>query len=211
MHLWKRVLSILIVSLAVLSARAGTSKIVVSWKNPVYTSDAKLHHVLALGLSNRTKIRADFEDALSSQLANLGVEATPGNAILLRPEGSKLDLDYLKSQVRTNKFEAVVVSRLIKVDESVTRISGTPYIVPFPYYNSFYGYYGAVYPVVYSPDYLKQEIKVRIETNLYAVSSGEGQLVWVGITDTFDPSNVDKAIDRLVKLLVKQMGKDGVL
>jgi hypothetical protein len=166
---------------------------------------------LALGLSNRTEIRADFEDALSAQLGNLGVAATPGHAILLRPEGSKLDLDYLKSQVRTNKFEAVVVSRLIKVDETVTHIPGAPYIVPFPYYNSFYGYYGAVYPVVYSPDYLKQEIKVRIETNLYAVKSGEGQLVWVGITDTFDPSNVDKAIDRLVKLLVKQMNKEGVL
>lgn len=211
MHFWKRILSTIIVSLIALSASAGTSKIVVSWKNPVYQASGKLHHVLAMGLSNRTEIRADFEDALSSQLGNLGVEAIPGHAILLRPEGSKLDLDYLKSQIRTNRFEAVVVSRLIKVDETVTHVSGTPYIVPFPYYNSFYGYYGAVYPVVYSPDYLKQEVKVRIETNLYAVTSGEGQLVWVGITDTFDPTNVDKAIDRLVKLLVKQMGKEGVL
>lgn len=211
MPVWKRILSTIVVSLTALSASAGTSKIVVSWKNPVYTSGDKLHHVLALGLSHRTEIRADFEDALSSQLGSLGVEAIPGHAILLRPEGSKLDLDYLKSQVRSNKFQAVVVSRLIKVDDTVTRISGAPYIVPFPYYNSFYGYYGAVYPVVYSPDYLMREVKVRIETNLYAVTSGEGQLVWVGITDTFDPTNVDKAIDKLVKLLVKQMSKAGVL
>ncbi len=36
-------------------------------------------------------------------------------------------------------------------------------------------------------------------------------LVWTGITDTFDPTDVDKAIGKLVKLLVKQMQSDGVL
>jgi hypothetical protein len=58
---------------------------------------------------------------------------------------------------------------------------------------------------------LKEEKKVRIETNLYVISSGEGELVWTGITDTFNPSDVNKAIDRLVKLVVKQMRLDGAL
>lgn len=65
--------------------------------------------------------------------------------------------------------------------------------------------------MVYTPGYLKEERKVRIETNLYLTSSGEGELVWTGITDTFNPSNIDKAIDRLVKLVVKQMQRDGAL
>jgi len=65
--------------------------------------------------------------------------------------------------------------------------------------------------VVYSPGYLKEERKVRIETNLYVITSGEGDLVWTCITDTFNPSNMKKAIDRLVKLVVKQMQTDSVL
>jgi hypothetical protein len=68
-----------------------------------------------------------------------------------------------------------------------------------------------VYPVVYSPGYLKEEKKVRIETNLYAIRSEEGELGWTCITDTFNPSNLDKAINRLVKLVVKQMGSEGAL
>jgi len=104
-----------------------------------------------------------------------------------------------------------VVSRLIKVENTVTRIRGIPYTAPFPYYNTFYGYYGAVYPVVYGPDYLKEEKRVRIETNLYVISSQEGELVWTGITDTFNPSNLRKAINGLVKLVVKQMQSDEVL
>ena len=196
----------------VMSAVGKSSKVVMSWKNPAYVRTKPFSRVLALGLSDKAKIRADFEDALAAQLADTGVETIPGNTILLRPEGTHLDLQYLKTQVRENKLDAVVVSRLIKVDNSVTYVPGTAYVPPpLPYYGTFYGYYGAVYPMVYTPGYLKEEKKVRIETNLYVVSSGEGELVWTGITDTFNPTDVNKAIDRLVKLVVKQMRSDGAL
>jgi hypothetical protein len=190
---------------------SAKSKLVMGWKNPSYTGRNKFHRVLALGMSDRTEVRADFEDALAAQLAETGAETIAGNTILLRPEGAQVNLGYIRTQVNENKVDAVVVSRLIKVEKSVTYIPGGPYVSPFPYYNTFYGYYGAVYPVVYSPDYLREDKKVRIETNLYAVSSGEGELVWTGITDTFNPSNVHKAIKGLVKLVVKQMQEEGAL
>jgi hypothetical protein len=68
-----------------------------------------------------------------------------------------------------------------------------------------------VYPVVYSPDYLREEKKVRIETNVYSTASPDGELVWTGITDTFNPSNVHKTMKGLVKLVVKQLHDEGVL
>ena len=191
-------------------ALAKSSRVVTSWRNPEAPT-RKFQRVLALGLSEKTAIRADFEDALSSQLAQIGLKATPGNAILLRPEGTQLDLNYLRTQVRNNQFEAVVVSRLIKVENKVTYIPGGPSFVPYPYYGTFYGYYRTVYPIVYTPDYLREEKKVRIETNLYLISDPDGVLVWTAITDTFNPSDVDKAIGKLVKLVVKQMQTDEVL
>jgi hypothetical protein len=171
-----------------------SSHVVMSWRNPNAPAQ-QFRRVLALGLSEKTAIRADF----------------PGNTILLRPEGAQLSLNYLRTQVRDNQIEAVVVSRLIKVEKTVTYIPGGPSFVPYPYYGTFYGYYGSVYPMVYSPDYLREEKKVRIETNLYLLSEGDGVLVWTGITDTFNPTDVDKAIGKLVKLLVKQMQSDAVL
>ena len=206
----RTLLTIVIVLLAVPSPFAKSSKLIMSWKNPNYVA-REFKRVLALGLSDKTGIRANFEDALAAQLAATGVETIPGNDILLRPEGTQFDLNYLKIQIRENQIDAVVVSRLIKVENSVTYIPGSAYVAPFPYYNTFYGYYGAVYPVVYSPDYLRQEKKVRIETNLYVISPQEGELVWTGVTDTFNPSNVQKAINGMVKLVVKQMQSDGAL
>jgi len=210
-YLTRRILVTLISLLVVMSAAGKSSKLVLSWKNPAYVEGKKFHTVLALGLSDKTVIRADFEDALAAQLAQLGMDTVPGNAILLRPEGTQSDLNYIRTQIRDNKIDAVVVSRLVKVENTSTYVPGTAYAPPFPYYSSFYGYYGAVYPVVYSPGYLREEKKVRIETNVYATSSGEGELVWTCITDTFNPTNLDKAIDRLVKVVVKQMQSDGVL
>ena len=94
----------------------------------------------------------------------------------------------------------------------MTYIPGTAYFAPYAYYNTFYGYYGTQYPVVYSPGYLQKEKKVRVETNIYFVNGApDGQLVWTGITDTLNPSNVHKVIRRLIDLVVTKMQKDDVL
>jgi len=190
-------------------AYGKSTKLIVSWKNPEY-SGTRFHRILVLGMSAKPGVRADFEDALSALITQAGVEAVPGNTILLRPEGTKLDLNYLKTQVSAFKIDAVIVSRLVKVDKNITYVPGTPYM-PYPYYGSFYGYYGALYPVVYSPDYLREDTTVRVETNLYAVTSGEGQLVWTGTSDTFNPKSADKAISGLSKLIMKELQKAAIL
>ena len=202
------VLAVTFILLAAVMA-GGKTKLITSWKNPEYTGPA-FHRILVLGMSAKPGVRADFEDALSGLVARPGIEAVPGNSILLRPEGTKLDLDYLKEQVKAFKIDSVIVSRLVKVDKNVTYIPGQPY-VPYPYYRSFYGYYGTLYPVVYTPDYLSEETTVRVETNVYAVSSSEGELVWTGVSDTFNPSSADKVIQQLSKLIVKELQKENVL
>jgi len=207
-----KVLAIGIVLVAAAVLFGKSTKLMMSWKNPAYIPTRKFHRVLALGLSNKTEVRADFEDTLAAELSNKGYEAVPGNAILLRPVGTQLDINSLKEQIRANQIEAVVVSRLVKVDNTVTYVPATAYFMPFPYYNTLYGYYGALYPVVYSPGYLQKEKKVRVETNLYFVNGApDGQLVWTGMTDTLNPSNVHKAIKGLVNIVVTKMEKEGVL
>ncbi len=187
-----------------------SSKLITSWCNPTYAPAKKFHRVLAMGFSNKMEVRADFEDALAAELTSKGLEAIAGNTILLRPPGTKLDLTYLREQIRANQIEAVVVSRLVKVDNTVTYVPGTPYFTPYPYYNTFYGYYGTLYPVIYSPGYLEKEKKVRVETNVYVTTAPDGQLIWTGTTDTVNPSNVHNAIKGLVNLVVTKMDKDGL-
>jgi len=128
----RRLLTIGILLSVVALASGKSSKLVMSWKNANYTGGKEFQRVLALGLSEKTAIPANFEDALAAQPGRLGYRSDSRQHILLRPEGAQIDLDYIKRQIRENTIDAVVVSRLIKVENTVTCIPGVPYTAPFP-------------------------------------------------------------------------------
>jgi hypothetical protein len=198
--------------LVVLAASSGKSvKMVTSWLNPNYEGQT-FHKILVIGVAQNLEVRADFEDEMAAQIARPGIETIPGNQILLRPDpGEKLNLDYLRGQIRDNHIDAVVVSRLLKVDTKVTTVPSSTYIAPFPYYYSFYGYLGAVYPMIYDPGYTREDTTVSVETNVYATSKPDGDLVWNGVSKSFNPKSAKKVADGLVKEVPKQMEKDGLL
>ena len=197
--------------LALVAANGKAFKIVTSWFNPNYEGQ-RFHKILVIGVAQDLEVRADFEDKMAAQIARPGMETIPGNQILLRPDPkAKPDFDYLRAQISSNHIDAVVVSRLLKIDKKVTHVPSSTYVAPFPYYYSFYGYLGAVYPVVYDPGYTREDTTVTVETNVYATSKPDGDLVWTGVSDSFNPKSAKKVADGLVKEIPKQMEKDGLL
>jgi len=191
-------------------ANAKAVKLLMSWKNPAY-SGSKPRRLLVIGMSQNPEIRADFEDDLSSAIANEGLEVIPGNHILFRPDSSDLDPEYLRGQIRDFKIDGIIVSRLVRVDKKTIYVPGHSYMVPYAYYRSFYGYYGTVYRQVYSPDYLREDTTVRVETNLYAASPTDGELIWTGTSDSFNPRSAQKVIDGVVKLIAKELKVQNLL
>ena len=119
-------------------------------------------------------------------------------------------MNQLREVIRGQNIDAVVASRLVKVDKKVTYIPGQAY-TPYPYYNTFYGYYGAIYPVVYSPDYLRVDKTAQIETNFYSTTKPDGELIWTGTSDTVNPRSPMKAIDAVAKLIVQQLEAEKII
>jgi hypothetical protein len=113
--------------------------------------------------------------------------------------------------VRSHQIDAVVVSRLLRIDKEVTSIPSSTYVAPFPYYYSFYGYLGAVYPMVYDPGYTWEDTTVSVETNVYDTRQPDGDLVWTGVSNSFNPKSAKKVADGLAKEVPRQMEKDGLL
>jgi hypothetical protein len=204
--------SLILFSLAVLVAvNAKSVKMITSWFNPNYEGHT-FHKILVIGVAQNLEVRADFEDNMAARIARPGVETIPGNLILLRPDPDvKLDLDYLRGQIHDNHIDAVVVSRLLKVEKKVTYIPSSTYIAPYPYYYSFYGYLGAVYPTIHDPGYTREDTTVSVETNVYATDKPDGDLVWNGVSKSFNPKSAKKIADGLVREVPKQMENDGLL
>ena len=107
-------------------------------------------------------------------------------------------------------FDAITVSRLVKYDKTVTYVPGQSYPL-FPYYSTFYGYYGALYPTIYSPGYLQTDTTAQIETNFYSTSKPDGELVWTGTSTTVNPRSVSKAIDAVVQVVVQEVQKENII
>jgi hypothetical protein len=200
----------------ILAALAGltfvngkSSKFVFTWKNPSY-SGAHFQNILVLGINGKVENRAEFEDQLSAAIARPGIQAIPSYSLLPRPESTPIDMNQLRDVVRGQNIDAIVASRLIKVNKTVTYIPGQAYL-PYPYYGTFYGYYSAIYPVVYSPDYLRVDKTAQIETNFYSAAKPDGELIWTGTSDTVNPQSPLKAIDAIAKLIVQQLEKEKII
>ena len=185
------------------------SKLVFSWKNSNYAGSG-FRNILVLAVNGRASGRADFEDRMVKEMSRPGVSVVQSYTLMPRPDATPINPDDLRGYVHDLKFDAIVVSRMIKKEKKTTVVQGDDF--PFdPYYGTFYGYYGAVAPLVYDPGYLRTDTEAQIETNFYATSKPDGELVWSGTTDTLDPRSTTGAIDGIVKILVKQFEKDKLI
>jgi hypothetical protein len=187
----------------------ASMKLLVNWKNPNYTGGS-FKKILVLGLNGKAEGRADFEDGLVAAISRPGEEADPSYQYLPRPDATPIDVKDLKALIEWQKFDAVVVARLTKASAKTVYVPGEIYS-PVPYYRTFYGYYGALYPVVYTPGYLKNEKKAQVEVNLYSTAKPGGELVWTGTTENVEVKSVKKAIKDLVKAVTEEWEEQKII
>jgi hypothetical protein len=188
---------------------ASSPKLLLSWRNPNY-SGGGFKNILVLALNGKSEGRLEFEDLLVAAIARPGTQATQSYVFLARPDATPIDMNDLKAVIREHKFDAVVVARLTKRETKTTYVPGEVY-TPYPYYRTFYGYYGAVYPIVYSPGYLQKENIAQVETNFYSTAKPDGELVWTGTTNSFDAHSPMKVIKKLVEVVIKELEKQNVI
>lgn len=200
-------LVVVLAALAILGFKS--TKLVFTWTNPTHTT-SHFKKILVLGINGRPEIRAEFEDHLSAAIAKPGVEAIPSYSLLPRPNSTPIEMSQMRDVINGQNIDAVLASRLIKVTQTVTTIPGQTY-TPYPYYRTLYGYYGTVYPVVYSPDYLQVERVAQVETNFYSTTPPDGELLWTGTSDTVSSKSPTKSIDALVQLIVQQLRKENII
>jgi hypothetical protein len=201
---------LLVTILAILASFAVASpKLELSWKNPTFAGGT-FKNILVLALNGKAVNRAEFEDELVAAISRPGGKAAPSYEFMPRPDATPIDMKDLRALVKEQKFDGIVVARLTKRETKTTYVPGEVY-TPYPYYGTFYGYYGAVYPVIYSPGYMETEKETQVEVNFYDTAKPDGELVWTGTTNTFDAGSAMKVIKDLVKIVSKELEKENIV
>ncbi len=199
----------LIVLAGISTAGFGSTKLAYSWRNP-NAPGGPFKNIMVLALNGQAANRAQFEDVLTAAITKSGMQAVQSYSLIPRPNLTPINMENLRDVVQGQGFDAVLVSRIVQYHKSVHEVQD-PIFPLEPYYATFYGYYGAVSPMLYAPTYLQTEQKVQVETNLYATTTPEGVLVWTGTSDTVNPRNVNDAINAIAKLVDEQLLKQNLI
>lgn len=188
----------------------GSPKLALSWKNPNY-SGGTFQNILVLAISGKAANRAEFEDELVAAITRPGETAAPSYEFLPRPDATPIDKSDLRWVVRKQKFDGIVTALVTKNTTKTNYVPPDVGYEPVAYYSTFYGYYDALVPVVYSPGYMETEKRAQVEVNFYSTAKPDGELVWTGTTNIFDSGSVMKVIKDLVKLVTKELEKQNVI
>jgi len=193
--------------LIVTSGCSGAKTDIIGEWQPENYQKGNISNVLVLGIFAKDKplLRRNFEDGIVKAFEKDGISATPSMDHM--PYQETVDSTAFEKYFKDLKVDAVVVSRLVAIDQKRDYQQGYLYTIPFSYYYGFYSFYYQGIAYANSSGYLSQDVVVVLETNIYETTNKK--LIWSGISETVDPSKASDVINSFGDALVSKLKKEG--
>ena len=176
---------------------ATRGMLVNEWSNPEYRRP-RFDTIMVGGIEGATSIRRNFEDEFVAQLRSTGTNALPSYRHVQNEE--KVDEAKLKQAARQSGADAVIIARLISVEQK-TELGPSVYASPaFGIFGrnvsaTWYGLFGR-------PTVERYELYTS-ETTLYDLK--RDQVVWTGTLQTAQRENTQVAIKNYVATVIKAL------
>ena len=195
------------------SLTACTSTTLTSvWRDPTYTS--YIESIMVVAVTEKTRDRLIFESEFVEEFKKVGVTAIASADVTSTEE--EIDENDILAEARQQGVTTILVTHLIGVDEKSvyhppkTYAAPRPaYIAPRPYSGRFHTCYPRVYDYVHEPGYYTQHKSVNLESNLYETETEK--LIWSVTSETLDPQSVNKVIESLSTVVIKNLHKNKLL
>ena len=189
-----------------------TTKLTSVWRDPAYAS--YIESIMVVAVTENTRDRLIFESEFVEEFKKIGVEALA--SVDTTPQDQETDENDILAEARKQGVTTILVTHLIGVDEKSvyhppkTYAAPRPaYVAPGPYSGRFHTYYPRVYDYVHEPGYYTQHKSVNLESNLY--ETGTEKLIWSVTSETLDPQSVNKVIESLSAVVIKNLRKNKLL
>jgi hypothetical protein len=189
------IVGILFITLA-LNGCSTATPIVSEWRNPAQTSGS-FQRLMIGGPSGDVSVRRNFEDEFVTQLAAVGVNASPSYRYM--PENDETNENNLKQAAQKARADGLLFMRSVKVEEK----TNYPTIGPEISFGIFGSNAGAGWSGIPGSSGPYRYNEYTSETALYDVAKNE--LVWTGTVKTKEPANVQAAIRSYVQTITKAL------
>lgn len=192
-----------IVAAALLLGGCAATQIINQWSNPSYPA-ASFKRIMVIGVSKQTSIRRTFEDEFVAQLRVAGTDAAPGYEFI--PEDGPAEEPRLARAVKQAGADAVITTRLVRVEKQAEYIPGT--YGPYPGFG-FYRWYSSAWVGFYEPPRLRFYDIYISETSLHDVRND--RLVWSGIAKTTKLDDIRSEIQGFVEVVIAALREKNLL
>ena len=187
------------------ASSCSSTKIISSWRDSnkqIHAGEWKKVLVVAL-LRNETN-RRRAEDEMVKYLHGKGITSYS----YLDKTADPKDEAVLRNKIKKDGFDAAITMRLIDVDKEKIYTPEQHYMYPV-YYNDFSLYYQRNWIYYSTPGYYTVTKKFIIETVIYSIQ--DDKIIWSGITETYDPQQVEKLTDEIAHAIHKKMLEEGFI
>ena len=193
--------TLLLVSL--LAGCSAANPIVSEWRNPAYPSGA-FQRIAVAGLGEDTSVRRNFEDEFVTQLRTAGVEAVPSYRLL--SENGNVDEARLKQAAKKANIDAVLVARLIQVEQ---KTQYGPGYFPYTSFGIFGSHVGASWHGLGGAPSVYRYNEYVSEATLYDLQRND--VVWTATIKTTEPENMGTAIRSYVQAVMTALQEKNLL
>ena len=186
------------------------------WKDPQFSGE-KLQNVLIIGITPKDLAKRIYEDTFVKDFKAQGVSGSASYTIV--PADKQEDVDVLRQLIKDKGFKYLLITSIVdKKTLKITHPSTTYNIVSGGSYYNRNNYYGSsysrnwndYYTSSYTTDAVTTETEqVILETNIYEATSAE--IIYSIQTDTLLDYGAEKSIGEIVKAIVDNLKKNGLL
>jgi hypothetical protein len=192
----------LALAVAVGALGCATTQFKSTWKDPT-AQPVTLHgqKVAAFVITPVESLRRASEDILARELSARGVQGIPGYQ--LTGAQPVRDSETLRRTLEQAGVEGSVIMRVVDRRQELNYVPGGPS------YGTMWGYWDYGWGMASGPGYLQTDTIVSIETLVYSIP--QDKLLWGGVSETTNPSNLDAFIKEIVKAAGEEIRRAGLV
>lgn len=200
----KRKLFKLLVSSATLCLLTSCNTVKVhSWMDPAFEGRT-MGKTMILAVVESDSLSLQYEGLFAERLSELGITAESLHAAIQTTD--LITEEALVQQLLLHGYDSILVTRLLSETER-QQVVNTGY---YPsHYGNYYGYYSHAYTLNYNTASVQSFMEFELETNLYDVKTKK--LVWTGRKVVYDDRSDLTNMKSIIKGIVKDLGKKGLL
>lgn len=199
--------------ITILLMGCSSTSLIENWKDPD-TVLFNANKVLLVGMTQNEEARSAFEEQLQKEFENRDVEAWKSvdvfDVSFTDSKKSEAELDMVEQSLLDKGFDAILFTKITGSENRENFLkSMSRWEDGRVRFNDDYLEHQGIY---FDNTYYENFKVYFAETTLYCICEGkERAMIWRGIIEIMDPSNVNKAIKDYVKLVVTALEEQDLI